>query len=325
LFIDRGLTPSRDNGTLAPLGEYDMDFARELFDSFFGLGTVTSPIYLFVCVAIAFLIYQTRNEDDGFVAWLVPRHIWTHRSTGLDLVLFAIGRVMSALGLVTRFTVTPLFAAMFADHLPWNAIDGANLSPIALGFIFWIASDFSVYWVHRAHHQIKTIWPLHAVHHSAEVMTPFTAYRQHPLGLLVIAAIQTMIMGIVLGILIGSLNPDATTAQIFGVNAFTIVAILLMSNFHHAHINISYGPVLERIFISPTMHRVHHSTDPAHYNKNYGSFLAIWDWMFGTLYVTKGNENLTLGLTTKDDAPLMTHRLGPVLIDPVRRMFRPTR
>ena len=58
-----------------------------------------------------------------------------------------------------------------------------------------------------------------------------------------------------------------------------------------------------RIFISPAHHEVHHSGDPKHFNKNFGSCLALWDWMFGTLYVpAKEREKLTFGFPDHADA-----------------------
>lgn len=79
------------------------------------------------------------------------------------------------------------------------------------------------------------------------------------------------------------------------------------------------------MLISPAMHQVHHSIEPRHFNRNYGQALAIWDWMFGTLYVIHEKEVVTFGLDDEADAPLMTHRLGPLLIDPVRRILGPSR
>lgn len=298
-----------------------MDIVSVLNDAFFSLDVAVSPLYLLGFVAVAAVIYLARRETGGFLAWLLPRHIWTHKSTRLDLVLFVMGRLMSAFGLLARFGATPVVAQWVAVNLPWQAAPGANLSPVMLALLFWLANDFAVYWVHRIHHQTRILWPLHAVHHSAEVMTPFTAYRQHPFGLLIVVAIQSCIMGAVLGCIVGTLDPQASMLEIAGANAFTVIAILAMANFHHAHIWISYGPVLERLFISPAQHQIHHSNAPAHYNRNFGGMLAIWDWMFGTLYVTGPREDLVLGLSDESDAPLMTHRLDLTLIDPMRRFF----
>jgi sterol desaturase/sphingolipid hydroxylase (fatty acid hydroxylase superfamily) len=132
-----------------------------------------------------------------------------------------------------------------------------------------------------------------------------------------------VIFGVVFGLMVGTFTPDLTIGEIAGANAFVVLANLTVSNFHHSHIWISFGPVLERIFISPAQHQIHHSIEPKHFNRNYGQALALWDWMFGTLYVIREREVVTFGLDDKADAPLMTHRLGPILIDPLIRMVRP--
>ncbi|MBT8411801.1 MAG: sterol desaturase family protein [Octadecabacter sp.] len=298
-----------------------MDVTARFWDSLFGLENTVSPLYLSVFIAVAWAVYVRRKETEPFMAWLFPRAIWRHKSSYLDMMLFAIGRLMSVFGVVGRFAATPLFAAWVAQALPWGPIAGGNTSPLMLAFVFWIVGDFAVYWVHRVHHSTRALWPLHAVHHSAEVMTPITVYRQHPLGILVTASIQTAIMGILLGALVGTLNPDMTMVEIVGVNAFNVVAIMALSNFHHSHLWIRYPSPLEQLFISPAMHQIHHSTNPSHFNRNFGGFLAVWDWLFGTLYLPQDKEVITLGLTAKDDAPLMTHRLKNILISPLRRML----
>ncbi len=301
------------------------DWINSLLQDTLGLGNVVSPIYLLATVATAWIVFRLRGLKTGFLGWLLPREIWAHKSTRADIALFLISRVMSAVGLIALFTAVPAIATMVADALPFGARTGANLSPVALGFVFWVFGDFAVYLNHRAHHQIATLWPMHAVHHSAEVMTPITAQRQHPLALLIGAAIQSVILGAILGLLVGTIAPDTTIVEIAGVNAFTVVAIMAMANFHHSHIWICYGRTLEHLLISPAQHQVHHSNNPAHFNKNYGNTLAIWDWMFGTLYIPQPGEAVTFGLTDPDDAPLMTHRLGPLMLDPLRRMLLPRR
>lgn len=77
-----------------------------------------------------------------------------------------------------------------------------------------------------------------------------------------------------------------------------------MSNFHHTHLWISFGPFFERLIISPAQHQVHHSLELRHYNKNYGHTLAVYDWLFGTLYVIEGAEKVTFGVKDlqKDEA-----------------------
>jgi sterol desaturase/sphingolipid hydroxylase (fatty acid hydroxylase superfamily) len=294
------------------------------YHTFFGRDVLVAPEYLLVWALLAWAVYLWRRETAGFVGWLLPRAIWRHRSTRADLELFAIGRLMALFGIVSRFVATPVVAAWVAGALPGAALGNVALHPVTLALLFFVITDFATYWSHRAHHTIATLWPLHAVHHSAAVLTPFTAYRQHPLGILVSASFQSVVVGALLGVLVGVLAPEASFAKIAGANAFVVMANLTVSNFHHAHIWISFGPVLERIVISPAQHQIHHSTNPAHFNRNYGNVLALWDWMFGTLYVTGGQEPVRFGLDGQADAPLMTHRLWPILWDPLRRMFGPT-
>ncbi len=77
---------------------------------------------------------------------------------------------------------------------------------------------------------------------------------------------------------------------------------------------ISFQGWLGRIFVSPAHHQVHHSGDPKHFNKNFGSCLALWDWMFGTLYVPKKErEPLSFGFPDRADA----HTFKGEVIDPL--------
>ncbi len=294
----------------------------ELFATVFDGNTLIAPKYLVSFVLIAWGVYRWRNVQTGFWGWLFPAAIWTHRSIRIDLMLFVLGKLISLFGILARFVATPLVAAAVAGAVGYAPLRDTPLSPLAFALILWILSDFATYWSHRAHHSISIIWPLHAVHHSAAVLTPLTAYRQHPLGILVSASIQTVIIGAILGLLVGALDPDASIAKIAGANAFVVLVNMTVANFHHTHLWISFGPIFERLVISPAQHQIHHSTNPAHFDKNFGQTIALWDWMFGTLYVTQQDEQIALGLDGKADAPLMTHRLVPILIDPLRRMAR---
>jgi sterol desaturase/sphingolipid hydroxylase (fatty acid hydroxylase superfamily) len=297
-----------------------MDALIDLHSILFGGGILVAPEYLLLCIPIAWIIYRRRRIATGFWGWLVPRSIWLHPSHILDLRLFIVFRVMVYFGVFTRVSATPLVAAAVAAWIAGTPTGPDSFSPVALAFVLWIAGDFVNYWQHRIYHQWRVIWPLHAVHHSAEVMTPFTAYRQHPLALILSTSVYSVVIGALQGVLIGTLDPHATLAEIAGINAFLVIANLALANFHHSHIWISYGPILERLLISPAQHQIHHSTLRAHHNRNYGTTLALWDWMFGTLYVIDGQEEVRFGLDGKDDAPLRTHRLSASFWSPLRRL-----
>lgn len=287
---------------------------------------VLSPIYLACFCLIALWLYLARKEEGGFLAYLLPRAIWGHASVRIDFAMLVINRLVAAVGITARLAAAPAVAAWVTGLMPGPILGEDQLTPLSLALIVFLIGDFFLYFVHRSYHQIPSIWPLHAVHHSASVLTPVTTYRQHPVGTLVTAALNSVVFGVLFGVIAGAYGPHLTFAEIAGANAFVFLANATMTNFQHSHIWISFGPVLERIFISPAQHQVHHSIEPRHYNRNYGQTLAIWDWMFGTLYVIREKEEIRFGLTDDADAPLMTHRLDIMLVDPLRRLlFLPRR
>ncbi|MCV3271685.1 sterol desaturase family protein [Roseobacter sinensis] len=146
------------------------------------------------------------------------------------------------------------------------------------------ASDFCKYWAHRLHHEWKVLWPFHAVHHSADVLTPLTLQRVHPVEPLIRNLLITVIVGAIQGVLLFVLIGRIDLVTLGGANAMYVVFNMLGANLRHSHIWLSYGRVMEHILISPAQHQIHHSVAVEHHNKNYGSMFAIWDWMFGTLY-----------------------------------------
>ena len=70
----------------------------------------------------------------------------------------------------------------------------------------------------------------------------------------------------------------------------------------------SLGPFLNRIVMSPAQHVIHHSIDTQHWNKNFGVKLALWDGLFGTLYVPREPETLQVGLPDADPREFSTVR-----------------
>jgi sterol desaturase/sphingolipid hydroxylase (fatty acid hydroxylase superfamily) len=69
--------------------------------------------------------------------------------------------------------------------------------------------------------------------------------------------------------------------------------------------------------MNPAHHQIHHSNDPAHFNRNMGSCLALWDWMFGTLEIPSvENPRLVYGVDQEGEDP---HSVTTLLISPVRK------
>ncbi|WP_417242858.1 sterol desaturase family protein [Celeribacter sp.] len=301
------------------------DTLSDLYHALFSSHVLLAPKYIVVTLAIMWLFYRLQvrrgRMAQGFWAWATPARIWRHRSTRLDIELFVIGRVMVAFDIFGRLSLITVIAVAISRGLPAPA-PVALIGPVTVAFLMWLASDMTTYWMHRAYHQIRVIWPLHAVHHSAEVMTPITAYRQHPLALVLSTVVKTAGLGIVQGLIAAFLAPDTTAATFAGVNLFAMAANFAMANLHHSHIWMRYPAWLERVVISPAQHQIHHSTRRAHYNSNYGQTLALWDWAFGTLILSEGQEPPPIGLTGPEDAALMQHSLATAVFAPLKRLVR---
>lgn len=140
---------------------------------------------------------------------------------------------------------------------------------------------------------------------SADVLTPLTLARVHPVETFIRNVGISLLVGVVQALAVFTFVGQIDLLTIGGANAFYVVFNAAGANLRHSHVWLSYGRVMEHIFISPAQHQVHHSMDLKHHNKNYGSMFAIWDWMFGTLYVPQnGPEDLRFGVADGQGVPI---------------------
>ena len=264
--------------------------------AFLGAGVRISPVYLLATVLVAYLIFRTRRPARRFFAWLLPREVVFHPSHRTDIKLYLLNRTLAAAGVFGAVSVTTLVAATTVVLLgregvttPWH--------PVLVALLVAIVNDFCVYWIHRWHHSIPIIWPFHAVHHSAEVLTPFTVYRKHPLYDLMSQLVRSLALGLFQGLVLALLFGSVDVTVIAGVNVIYVIFHLTGSNLRHSHLWLRYGTLLEHILISPAQHQIHHSLAIQHRDKNFGEIFAVWDWLFGTLYVPSGHEEIRYGLS----------------------------
>ena len=269
-----------------------------------GPGVRLFPIYLMTTLLITYVIYLAVRPGETFLSWLFPKKVWLHSSTLVDLKLFLLNRFFALLGLFNSIFVKSVVAVFVLSALSGRPEEGAAVNPVFASFCILLANDFGVYWVHRIHHETRLLWPFHSVHHSAEVMTPITVYRKHPIYDILSSTIRGVLVGAFQGIVLAIFVGPVTLSTLLGINVFYFLFNALGANLRHSHIWLSYGRVLEHIFISPAQHQIHHSRATKHHNKNYGEVLAIWDWMFGTLYVPDKKEDLDFGLADGKGRPI---------------------
>ncbi len=162
--------------------------------------------------------------------------------------------------------------------------------------MLFLAYELGYWFNHWLSHKVPLLWEFHKVHHTAEVLTPLTNFRVHPVYTWIFANILALSAAIANGLGNYMFGDTAYQYALADTNIILVLFIHTYVHLQHSHMWISFRGALGRIFVSPAHHQVHHSGNPKHFNKNFGSCLALWDWMFGTLYVpAKEREPLTFG------------------------------
>jgi Fe(3+) dicitrate transport protein len=257
----------------------------------------------------------------SLLGFLFPRSIWLHRSALLDYRL-AIVRALLQVTVLASLAIPVKVVALALARLLWRhagILPRSTLGDTTILVLFsvtaFVAEDFARYVVHRLAHRVPALWELHKVHHSAEVLTPMTVYRTHPIESIVMRAGAALALAVVTGIFVWMFPGRIQAWEFAGVYGLSFIWNLLGANLRHSHVRLSYGPILEHVFISPTQHQIHHSNDAQHYDTNFGSALALWDWLFGSLRVSRRGERLTFGLPRE----VRNHgdSVGSVLVAPL--------
>lgn len=265
--------------------------------------------YLAAAVLLCIPVYIARDKSRswrGFFAFLFPKKVWLAKSARQDYQLWIINKLIKAL-LFTPIILTMVPVALATtDALEWafGTFTPLVLSPVAVVAIFtlalFIADDFTRFILHYALHKIPFLWEFHKVHHSAKVLTPFTIYRSHPIESYLYACRMALMQGVVVGAGYYFFGARLSMFDILGANVFVFLFNVFGANLRHSHIWLSWGKTVEGYFISPAQHQIHHSDNPAHFDRNLGSALAIWDRLFGTLTKAHQVKNITIGVGQYD-------------------------
>lgn len=242
-----------------------------------------------------------RERRAGLLAFLLPRDIYTHASARVDVLLYAFERLLRPLWVgAALLSISPGTEQMVIGALQAGLGASVQLQPnlawmLLYSLIVLLAYDFVFYLIHLAEHRIPALWAIHKVHHSAEVLTPLTRYREHVLEGPLYAAGAALSAGFAGGIFGWLFEGGITQPMLFGVGFF---AMLLGFNgaFRHYHVAFHYPHWLSRWLHSPVMHHVHHSYLPQHLDRNLAAVTSIWDRLFGTLYIPAKDEFTPWGL-----------------------------
>lgn len=142
--------------------------------------------------------------------------------------------------------------------------------PVWLQVIEIIVSvDFATYWIHRAFHQVPWLWSFHVIHHSSMKMDWLAGSRMHPVDIIVTRAVAF------LPVFVLGFAPPALYAY--------LVIVSFHAVFIHANVRWRF-PYLRWVITTPEYHHWHHSSDEEGIDKNFVSFLPLWDLLFGTAH-----------------------------------------
>jgi sterol desaturase/sphingolipid hydroxylase (fatty acid hydroxylase superfamily) len=168
----------------------------------------------------------------------------------------------------------------------------------AVAIVGW---DFVYYWNHRMMHEVRLLWAHHVVHHSSEHYNLSTALRQPvadalgvylPYGVMARAGIRPSLIG---------LSRDLNLLYQYWIHTDTIRSL-------------GAG---EEVLNTPSHHRVHHGSNSQYLDRNHGSFLIVWDRLFGTFQ--REEEPVIYGLTKNIDtfnpARIATHEFADIVRD----------
>jgi sterol desaturase/sphingolipid hydroxylase (fatty acid hydroxylase superfamily) len=169
------------------------------------------------------------------------------------------------------------------NYSNYTHIAGLIAAPVLAG----ILAEFFYYWFHRMQHAVPFFWRFHSVHHSLREMNAWNSNHHFTEEIFRIPFVTLPLSLIISG------DP--------GPVPLVVASILAMQGlYEHSTTKLGLGPI--RYIISDNKyHRLHHSIETQHWNKNFGSFTPVWDILFGTARFTLRNEWPETGIPDQDE------------------------
>jgi sterol desaturase/sphingolipid hydroxylase (fatty acid hydroxylase superfamily) len=223
------------------------------------------------------LIERIRPAERGQSA----RQVWFNLQWYVVYTLLAIGMMLLGLGAVVErlqnLTGGPLIRISSLDQ-NWQYVLAA------LGHFLLV--DFFYYWFHRWQHQVGFLWEQHRFHHSETALNVTSTRRVHWLE----EPLVVLFVGIPIGLLVRFEGLE------MGILSFIEV---LWLQFVHLNLRLELG-WLGRVIVGPQHHRLHHSYQPEHIDRNFAVFFPLWDMLFGTYYAPRSGEFPATGLDSQE-------------------------
>jgi len=188
----------------------------------------------------------------------------------------SLGIISQLVAVFAKLLTLGLYTVVYERAAPWRLpVDAAVVWIGAL-----LAYDFLYYWNHRLGHEVKLLWAAHVVHHSSEQYNLSTALRQTGSG-----ALFSWLFYLPLALA--------------GVPPLVFVVVGLVDLLYQFWVHTELVGKLgwfDRVFVSPSNHRVHHGQNDWCLDRNYGGILILWDRLFGTFADERDGEPIVYGI-----------------------------
>lgn len=168
--------------------------------------------------------------------------------------------------------------------------------------------DYTLWWWHRANHQIPFLWRFHLPHHVDLDLDTSSALRFH-VGELTLSIVYRAMQILLIG---------TNLFQLWLWQTILFASIL----FHHSNtrLPLAFERFLVRLIVTPRMHGIHHSDRLNETNSNWSSLLSLWDYVHGTILLNVAQPEITIGVPAFRHPSEVT--IGKILLLPFRRQRR---
>lgn len=226
--------------------------------------------YLRLLVFISLLLAFSAAE----LLWPRRKQVlkWVRLKQNISLQLLSF-LVLFALRLLLPLSLLAL--AGFLEQQSWGLFNllpaaGLNIGGWSVIILALLLLDCGIYWQHRLMHTAPFLWRWHRVHHSDVELDASSALRFHPIEIL-ISYLYKMLLISLLG------------APVLAVFVFEVL-LSSAALFNHSNIALpaSLDRQLRRFWVTPDMHRIHHSLQYAEQQSNFSSSFSVWDYCFGS-------------------------------------------
>ena len=217
---------------------------------------------ILIFASIFILLWNVEN----IVGFLGSYKKWKHAKINFPFILTGVP-VQFMMGIL--FVKTTQWVTL--NHFGISHIRFFNHHPVVIFLVCFLVLDFGEYIYHLIMHRVKRLWMFHLVHHTDPVVDVSTTLREHP------GETFTRLCFTLLWTFLGGVPLWALVIRRIIQSIFTPLA--------HANVKLPkpIEDVFSMIFITPSLHQVHHHYKQPYTDCNYGDVLSIWDRMFGTL------------------------------------------